>query len=427
MLLLAQALWKDEQRIDAVDVCLDVLQQLPFCLDANAILSEIWSSSGREDEAVGYWQRVEALDPYLAYDLSGAPSRQQVLKLPRLDYIPPTPDELMGVPDWVHDLGLSFDDGQDDDEAPGAVPPFFPEEGPTRPEDGSLLLGQAEGEADAVPDWLRDIVPSDEDEAIVVSEGQDFDWDEGGDADDAHDAEAIPDWLQDASLIEDQGEAEEPAPDLSRVEPAGVPPARAKSGALDRAVPDWLTAAVEWPDAEAATMPQEAGEDEGEDWLNELEGLEDGDVRAAVGQPAPTAGPEPAEEAPVAGEESDLALAPDLDFPPAISPDEEFPFDWPVDEAESVGAETKSEAVASSGQIGPQDVATSDEGEEFAMTYSDEEWSISEGDEAWGDVPTDPDDALAWLEQLAANQGRRWKSCHPCTVRPSRPTRSLIG
>ena len=65
--LLAKVLWKDEQRIDAVEVCQDVLEKLPYCLEANSILYEIWQSAGREDEADNYWQRVKAVDPYLAH------------------------------------------------------------------------------------------------------------------------------------------------------------------------------------------------------------------------------------------------------------------------------------------------------------------------------------------------------------------------
>jgi tetratricopeptide (TPR) repeat protein len=52
--LLAESLWRDDQRIDAVKVCLDILDKLPNCINANAILAEVWLLTGRENEATPY-------------------------------------------------------------------------------------------------------------------------------------------------------------------------------------------------------------------------------------------------------------------------------------------------------------------------------------------------------------------------------------
>ncbi|MFO7680332.1 MAG: tetratricopeptide repeat protein [Chloroflexota bacterium] len=59
--LLVEALWLDNQRIDAVQVCLQVLDKLPNCITANAVLAEIWLQTGRTDEARGYLEHVNEL------------------------------------------------------------------------------------------------------------------------------------------------------------------------------------------------------------------------------------------------------------------------------------------------------------------------------------------------------------------------------
>ena len=59
--LLAEALWRDDQRIDAEEVCLNVLEELPNCIVLNAILAEIWLQTGRIPEAQKYLRRLHGL------------------------------------------------------------------------------------------------------------------------------------------------------------------------------------------------------------------------------------------------------------------------------------------------------------------------------------------------------------------------------
>jgi tetratricopeptide (TPR) repeat protein len=59
---LAEALWRDDQRLEASQVCQQVLERLPYCLKANLLLGEIWVNSGREEGNI-YLRRAEALDP----------------------------------------------------------------------------------------------------------------------------------------------------------------------------------------------------------------------------------------------------------------------------------------------------------------------------------------------------------------------------
>ncbi len=59
--LLMEALWRDGRRMEAVTVALQVLNQLPNCITANAILAEIWLRTGRVDEAQSYLHRLHSL------------------------------------------------------------------------------------------------------------------------------------------------------------------------------------------------------------------------------------------------------------------------------------------------------------------------------------------------------------------------------
>ena len=60
-LLLAEALWSDGDFHEAEVVCQRVLDKLPNCLNANAILSDIWLHANRVVEAQPYLQRVQSL------------------------------------------------------------------------------------------------------------------------------------------------------------------------------------------------------------------------------------------------------------------------------------------------------------------------------------------------------------------------------
>ncbi len=118
--LLAEALWRGNQRVDAVDVCLQLLETLPNCIKANAILSEIWLMTGRIDEAQEYLQKLQALvlpttsatlnedSPVsYAFGTEGAIPVPPQITITKLDKVVEEEVVLSGVPDWVDELELS--------------------------------------------------------------------------------------------------------------------------------------------------------------------------------------------------------------------------------------------------------------------------------------------------------------------------------
>ena len=69
-LLRARTLWLDGQRMDAAETALDILEKLPYAIDANRIMTELWLAEQRPADAQLYLQRIEELDPYLAHEIA---------------------------------------------------------------------------------------------------------------------------------------------------------------------------------------------------------------------------------------------------------------------------------------------------------------------------------------------------------------------
>lgn len=66
-LILAKMYYLSNQKILATESCTRLLEKLPFCFEANKILTEILPGSAREDEVKICQQRLYSLDPYLAF------------------------------------------------------------------------------------------------------------------------------------------------------------------------------------------------------------------------------------------------------------------------------------------------------------------------------------------------------------------------
>ena len=123
--LLAEALWRDDRRIDAEEMCLTVLEELPNCIVLNAILAEIWLQTGRIPEAQKYLYRLHSLTQQTqkfldketiagqAFAIKGAfplPEQASLEFLQTGTVIPEAPSE--PTADWVGEV--SFDDVSDD-------------------------------------------------------------------------------------------------------------------------------------------------------------------------------------------------------------------------------------------------------------------------------------------------------------------------
>lgn len=122
-LLRARALWLDGQRMDAAETALDVLDRLPYALDANRIMTELWLTEQRPSDAQTFLERINDLDPYLAHQMAtGETAPDDLLNLERLDYNG-LAKHGSGIvnPEWLDSLGESRAEVADADDGSGGL------------------------------------------------------------------------------------------------------------------------------------------------------------------------------------------------------------------------------------------------------------------------------------------------------------------
>ena len=156
-LLRARALWLDGQRMDAAESALDILDRLPYAVDANRIMTELWLTEQRPSDAQTFLERINDLDPYLAHQMAtGEEAPDDLLKLERLDYsaLAQRRSEIVN-PEWLDSLGESRAEAADGDDGSGGL---------------GALLGIDEQEPapqeEAVTEGLDDLLSDEQIEAL---------------------------------------------------------------------------------------------------------------------------------------------------------------------------------------------------------------------------------------------------------------------
>ena len=170
-LMLAQALWNLGRPVDAAETALEVLKQLPFAVEANRILTQLWLQEQRPSDAQRYLARMEAIDPYAAYQLAtGNEAAPEVFSLRELDYQTTARRQLQEQsPDWL--ASIAGDEGA----APVELDDSWLD---------SVLAEEQQETKRKVTDSLADIEPSP--------------WDENAEPEDLDDLFATPE--EDAAL-----------------------------------------------------------------------------------------------------------------------------------------------------------------------------------------------------------------------------------
>jgi tetratricopeptide (TPR) repeat protein len=377
---LAEALWRNDQRLEASDVCQKVLDRLPYCLKANLILGEIWTNSGREEGMI-YLRRAEALDPenWMARDLFGvaSPLPARDVQVAPLEYKPSVSREAR--PDWMSGV-----------EAGATGAPLGEGEG-TLFDIAAALEAQIE-----IPSWLEEIDVGEGAEAAVPDFG-------------APSAET-PDWLAGVAGAEEPeragGSGVEPVAGEAAVSEdvsgwlaeLGAEPGseEAPPGPGEEELPDFISGLTAEAGAEeVAPVSAEPGE-QSLDWLSDLRGQVS---EEEVSEPVPAEIPDwmqelaPAEAGPAAeapeGEEPVPAEV--SDWMQELAPAEAGPAAEAPEGEEPVPAEVSDwmQGLAPA-ETGP---AAGAPGEEASAPG----WLEGEG------MPSG-EEALAWLEQLAAGK-----------------------
>ncbi|MDY7079410.1 MAG: tetratricopeptide repeat protein [Chloroflexota bacterium] len=285
-IMLAEALWRNEQRLEASTVCQELLDRLPYCIKANLILGEIWTSGGRE-EGQTYLRRAAALDPEnrMAQEFLGdiSPLLAREVRIAPLEYAPSTLEER---PAWMAEAEV----------IPAEAPP------PTEEETALADITSALETQIEIPSWLEEVVGEEaptpttvppaptaaeslteplleelisEEEITPAPADEVPDWLAGiGEESIAEKPEAVammeeetPEWLSRLGLepTVEEGEEEAPVqPAELRVEPTGVVGAPIALGEAE--TPDWLADLDMETVGEEAPSPTPSAE-QPPDWL----------------------------------------------------------------------------------------------------------------------------------------------------------------
>ena len=409
--MLAEALWqgRDDQRIDAEEVCLNILEKLPDCIAANAILSTIWLRTGRMNESQKYLARIKSLTCLdsasldeetavgRAFLTDGAPELPDEITLPLLEIEPEAAPQAKPSADWVSEV--TFD---------AAAPPAE--------QDAPDVVLEGESGMHSY-DWMIDLEEepaSPEDELAADMADEDTDWFAGAAQDVAEEVAGesgvLPDGVLGAmafslldsdttSLGEDEAEKSEPPETDWFLEETAAP---------REDMPAWL--AEETNDLEQmAQAAAQKGADEPPDWLDDT---------AADNLPPIQMTQSEADEWVFAGDSPDDLPPPDTEteIMGQVKPEAESDDDWL---SELAGSQEPDEDIFSAAAETPQPDATEEDDEAWLAalgldepeTTTPETETAASGEEDWlsqfdtlettADLPdtaTVEDDWLAALE-----------------------------
>jgi len=110
--MLARIYFQLDKKVEATETCSKLISKLPYCLEANKILSEILLGTSREEDQRIFRQRVIDLDPYFQFvnekTLSTADVPDSSIMLEFLDWDPSSVVD--DQPDWAQSIGFALDD-----------------------------------------------------------------------------------------------------------------------------------------------------------------------------------------------------------------------------------------------------------------------------------------------------------------------------
>jgi tetratricopeptide (TPR) repeat protein len=243
-LILAQMYFQSNQKLDATEIASKVVTKLPFCLEANRILSEVLLNTSRSEDARKYRDRVNSLDPYYKF-VSGSSTS--------LDDVPDNAVTLERLV-WQSGMGtVSYPDLTltDFSQSPVSSPegPFPTEDKkPAEPVSTSEQGTQTENE---IPDWMKTAgwQPSDQPTAPEVPIPSD---------EQVAEPAEIPDWLKEISL-KDTGSSAAEIGAQNTAKPPPTPPAFAEESISpaqqsdSTEVPEWLRSTLDSQPKEQTT------------------------------------------------------------------------------------------------------------------------------------------------------------------------------
>ncbi len=371
--LLAYCLFKNNQRADATDVCNQLLKRYLYSLDANRVLVELIPGSADAQSTQVYRMRIAEMDPYANFTAAIFQSQDvadAAISLERLDYV--EAEETPMGQDWNRSA-LGY---------------------PSMPE-----LGGGTSFVEEQPDWLRsDETPAPQTPPVEEPQPQATN-------------EGIPDFLREAGWGQSSGPEQ----------PTSIFDEEAEAEIVEADMPDWLKAQTPPADSIAPTQPPISHASEASNFLGSV----DDDFDPFDGESAPSDIPEwlaSASEGEVAPSFETSVAQPLSEVNEAELPDwlksENNPTsttvenigdtpDWLKDLNETPALETESLDLAEEAGDLPDWLRAAEPKNEAPQVVKEAPAAQQPNVESLGASTQEQDDAVAWLESLAAKHGAK--------------------
>lgn len=147
--LLVQTLWESNRREEAGALCQDLLERLPYNLEANRVMAQLTKGQNQLDTARLCRQRLEALDPYEAFAGEGTLAENvnaDAVRIAEIDY---APEVSLDRPEWSSSLGVDLAP------EPEETLPDWVRSGTALLVDDSDTEGPVGGASPDLPEWMR--------------------------------------------------------------------------------------------------------------------------------------------------------------------------------------------------------------------------------------------------------------------------------
>jgi tetratricopeptide (TPR) repeat protein len=225
--LLARLYFLNGQKVEAAEVCSSLIAKLPYCYEANLILSEVLPGTSRAEDARTFQQRLYALDPYAAFLSPSALTADLV------------PDQAVTVEQFMFDTELEQQDQRPDW---------------TR----NVGVDWQETEEEQLPDWLNTLPAQDQvapPEQAAQPAASDVQEDAVPIEQPPQDDEGVPEWMRAAGWAKSDRSADEIAKEQLSLEALDRPGIEEEAAPAE--IPDWLKTMAPAGDADQPADEQE--------------------------------------------------------------------------------------------------------------------------------------------------------------------------
>ncbi len=157
--MLGRAYYRAGQKVEAAEMAANLLKKYPYCVDALRILVDVLPGTARTNNTQAYRQRLCMLDPYAAFATGSVFNTDKVadnaVNLERLEYTAGA-FPTAPQPNWTSSLGIKLKDENRAEPAPEAMTSADPRgQVPPPASRSSGPASESNPKDESVPEWMR--------------------------------------------------------------------------------------------------------------------------------------------------------------------------------------------------------------------------------------------------------------------------------